>query len=119
MGDIVPREQLVKTGSKGVGGIVGGAGLFLLRAFTIGSGFSLPGIIIGGLVSVFGLGISSSPKDRMAGMVTTGAGLLTVIASLPIVGGLASALMWIGGAGLLAGGAYNLYKFIKGLKKRG
>ncbi len=118
MGDIVPRDELVRRGGKGVAGVAGGIGIFLLRGIAAGGGFSIPGLIVGGIVTLIGLGMSSSQKDRPSGLITAAAGVLTAIASLPIVGGLASALMWIGGTGLLAGGIYSIYKFIKGIKSR-
>ena len=47
MGDIVPRNQLVKQGVQGIAGVGGGIGLLVLRAIAaIGEGaLSLPGLI--------------------------------------------------------------------------
>ena len=119
MNNIVPRNTLVKQGTKAVGGIGGGAALLILRGIAnFGAGLSLPGLIVGGVITVIGLGTSSSKSDRSSGLLVTGAGLLTAAASLPIVGGLASFLMGVAGVGLLIGGGISLYKFIKGLKSR-
>jgi hypothetical protein len=94
--------------------------LLILRAIAhIGSGFSLAGLIVGGIVSVVGAVIASSPEDRRAGWVAIGAGLLTAIASLPGIGGVASWLMMVGGIGLILGGGWSLFKFWRNLRKRG
>jgi len=120
MNDIVPRKEMVKLGLKGVGGVGGGLGLFLLKGIaSMGGALSIPGLIAGVLVTTAGMIIGSSKEDRRAGMLTAGAGVITVIASLPLIGGLAGWLMSLAGIGLIAGGAYSLYKFLKGLKSRG
>ncbi len=120
MNDLVPRDELVRQGSRGVGGLIGGTGLLVLHSLaTIGAGFSLPGIIVGGALAVTGVGLSSGTKaDKTGGMVLAGAGVVTGIASLPIIGGLAGGLMWVAGLGLLGAGGVNLYRFIRGLRKR-
>jgi hypothetical protein len=118
MGDIVPRDQLVKQGMKGLGGVAGGIGLFILKAFTGGAVISLPGLIVGGIVAVVGLAIGSSREDRKAGMVVTAAGVLTAVASLPLVRGLGSTLLTLGGIGLLGMGIYSLAKFLANLRRR-
>ncbi len=120
MREIVPRETLVRQGMRGFGGVGGGVGLLILQSLArIGSGLSLPGLIVGAGLTVLGLGVAAKdPTDRDAGLVTAAAGIMTGVASLPIVGGLASGLMWISGVGLLAIGGYNLYRFFKGIKAR-
>jgi hypothetical protein len=120
MGDIVPRNQLVKQGVQGIAGIGGGVGLLILRAIAaIGEGaFSVAGLIVGGVVTVAGFVIMSSPEDRSAGMITIGAGALTLAASLPLVGGIANAFMWIGGFGLIIAGAISLFRFLRNLRRR-
>jgi hypothetical protein len=119
MGDIVPRNQLVKQGFKGFAGVGGGVALLILRGIAhIDSGLSLPGLIVGGIVSVVGVVIASSPEDRKAGMVALGAGILTAVASLPGIGGIASWLMMVGGIGLILTGGWSLFKFWRALRKR-
>lgn len=116
MNEIVPRNVLMKQGTKAVGGIGGGVALLVLRGI---GGLLVPGLIVGGVLTAVGIGISSKSKeDRMAGLITTAAGVLTAVASLPIVGGFAKGLMLIGGIGLLVAGGVSLYKFIKGLRSR-
>ena len=120
MNELVPRSTLVRQGSRGIGGVAGGIGLLVLRGIAgVGAGLSLPGLIVGGGLTIFGLGAAArDKKDQTAGWITAGAGILTGVASLPLVGGLASGLMWIAGVGLLGTGGYSLYKFFKGLRAR-
>jgi len=120
MGDIVPRNQLVKQGVQGIAGIGGGVGLLILRAIAaIGEkAFSVPGLIIGGVVTVAGFVIMSSPEDRTAGIVTIGAGALTLAASLPLLEKVANPFMWIGGFGLIIAGAISLFRFLRNLRRR-
>lgn len=114
--EMVPRRELVRTGGKGIAGVAGGIGLLVLRSI---ASATIPGLIVGGILTVAGLGVSSrSRKDRTAGLVAAGAGALTVVASLPLVGGLGSTLMLLGGIGLFAAGGFALFRFFKGLKSR-
>jgi hypothetical protein len=62
MGDIVPRNQLMKQGVQGIAGIGGGVGLLILSA--IASAGIVPGLIVGGIVGIAGLVIASSKEDR-------------------------------------------------------
>ncbi len=114
MGDLVPRKELVKQGMMGIGGIVGGGILLLL------TGISGPaGWIVGGLLTIVGLGVSASRDDRAAGVVILGAGVLTLVSALPLgIGDTASWLIWAGGIGLIIAGGYSIIKFIINLKKR-
>ena len=119
MGDLIPRNELVKQGLKGAAGIGGGIGLFILRGIASpGGGISIPGLIVGGIVTLAGLVIATSKEDRNAGMITAGAGAATGIASLPLVGATAGWLMGLAGFGLIGAGAYSLFKFFKNLRKR-
>ena len=116
MGDLVPRQELVKQGVKGVAGVGGGIGLLILNG--IASAGFLPGLIVGGLVTVAGMVIGSSKEDRRAGLITVAAGVLTVIASLPFIGGIAGWLLPVAGIGLIVAGGYSLFKFWRNLRKR-
>ncbi|GEM_PF-351511 len=120
MNEIVPSDRLVRYGMTGVGGTAAGIGLLILSGFA-GPGLSILGLIVGGGLTAFGLSSSSkakSPDDRTGGLVAAGAGALTVIASLPLIGGLAGGMMSLAGFGLLGYGGYSLYKFISGLRAR-
>ena len=114
MGDLVPRKELVKQGMKGVGGVIGGVVLLGLSAAS-----GVIGWIVGGLLTVVGIGASASKEDRTAGLITAGAGILTLVATVfPGVGHAAKWLLITGGIGLLITGGYSLIRFIINLKKR-
>ena len=116
MGDIVPRNQLVKQGVHGIAGIGGGVGLLILNAIR-SAGF-IPGLIAGGIVGIAGLVIASSKEDRRAGMIAVGAGALTIVAAIPAVGGAVGWLMPVAGIGLIAAGAISLFRFLRNLRRR-
>jgi len=113
MSDLVPRKTMVKQGGYAIGGLGGGIALLALHA--IGG---VPALIVGGIVALIGLAISSSKDDRTAGIVTAAAGALTAAAAIPVIGGIAGALLTISGIGLLVMGGINLYKFVKNYRKR-
>ncbi len=115
MGDLVPRDQLVKQGMKGIAGVGGGIGLLVLTGI---SAHPIAGLIAGGVVAVAGAVIGSSPEDRRAGMVTVGAGLATVVASLPVIGPLVHWLLPVAGVGLILAGGWSLFKFWRNLRRR-
>jgi hypothetical protein len=75
-------------------------------------------LLLRGLTS-FGAGLSAGKKaDRIGGGIIAAGGVLTAVASLPVVGGLASGLMWLGGVGLLGAGVVNIVRFARGLRAR-
>lgn len=113
MSDLVPRKTLVKQGGQAIGGVVGGVALLALTGLS-----PVPALIVGGVVTAVGLAISSSRSDRTPGLITAGAGALTALSAVPFIGGLAGTLMTISGVGLLVMGGINLFKFIKGYRKR-
>ncbi|GAB6090932.1 hypothetical protein [Spirochaeta dissipatitropha] len=115
MSNIVPRDKMVKTAGKAVGGIAGGITLLALNSVT---GF-VPALIIGGIFTVGGASIAaSSPEDRNAGLIGIAVGAATIASSLPLIGGLASTLLSLSGIGLLGTGVYCAYKFWQGLNSR-
>lgn len=116
MGDIVPRNQLVKQGVQGVAGIGGGIGLLILKA--IASAGFVPGLIVGGIVGIAGLVIASSREDRTAGMIALGAGALTIVASIPVIGPVVGWLMPVAGIGLIIAGGISLFRFLRNLRRR-
>lgn len=110
--EIVPSRTLLKQGTAGVGGLVGGAVLLLL-----GSLGPVAGGIIGGILALGGAAVATASKeDRAAGAVVAGAGVLTILAG--IGWGFGGVLLTIGGIGLLGLGAYAMFKFLKGLRSR-
>lgn len=112
-------SSLSKMGVKAVGYTA--AGIFLLILNAVTNSF-LPGLIIGGIVSLFGIGSfrSKDPSDKKAGIIITAAGILTVLSStsIPHITRFSGTLLGIGAVSLLAMGVWNGIKFILGLKKR-
>jgi hypothetical protein len=117
MGDIVPRDQLVKQGVKGVGGVGAGIGTLILSAIA-SPAHPLPGLIVGAIVGVAGMVIASSREDRNAGLVAMGAGGLTMLSSIPLIGHVVGWLMPVAGVGLIAAGAWSLLNFWRNLRRR-
>jgi len=113
MGDLVPKKDLVKQGSKGIGGIIGGAVILALNALN-----PIASLIVGGIIGITGLGISRKKEDRATGYVLAGAGALTAVTAIPAIGGVAAWLLGVSGVGLLLLGGWNLIKFIMGYRKR-
>jgi len=112
MNDMVPRKEMVKYGMQAGGGIVGGIVLLALNGLS-----SVPAVIVGAVVAVVGLVISSDKKDRLPGRIVTTAGVVTAATAIPFVRGIAGFLLKVSGIGLLIMGGINLWKFIKGYKK--
>jgi hypothetical protein len=121
MGDLVPRKELTRQGVRGVAGLFGGIGVFILRAIAspgVGAAISLPGLIAAGVISLAGLVIATNKEDRQAGFYTVGAGILTAAASLPLLGRVGGFLLLVAGLGLVGGGLWSLLKFWHNLRKR-
>ena len=116
MGDIISRRELSKQGLQGFGGVAGGVGILILKA--IAASTLLGGLVVGGIIAVGGLMLSSSKDDKKVGMVAVVAGGLTILASLPVLKFVATPFMLIGGIGLLLAGGWSLFKFFRGLKNR-
>jgi hypothetical protein len=112
MSDIVPRNQVAKSGVKGVGALAGGVGLVILSSI---SAIPVIGAVAGGILAIAGFALSGSKSDRTAGVVTAVAGVVTVAASL--IPGLRW-LIWLPGLGLIGAGVWSLVKFIRGMKSR-
>jgi hypothetical protein len=115
------REKLVATGLRAASGIGAGAALLLLRGLTGFGALSLPGVIVGGALSLFGLGTAGSSKeraDRLGGTATAALGIVTVAASVPVVGAPVNALMWLGGLAFIGYGIATFARFLKGLRSR-
>ena len=112
--EMVPRDKLTKQGLNGLVSVAGGVGALVLNALAAG----LPGVIVGGIITVAGLALSGSKHERGVGVATTVVGAATIAASVGILGGLVHGVLWIGGLGLLGVGIYSLVKFFRGLKTR-
>ena len=77
MGDLVPKKDLVKSGSKGIGGIVGGAIVLALNALN-----PIASLIVGVIVGITGFGMTRSKEEKGTGMLIAGAGALTAITAI-------------------------------------
>ncbi len=119
----VDSKDLSKRGTRGV--ISAGAGVGLIIVNSILHFPLLGGVISGALVLVGLAGLFGRSKtDKVAGgvaLLAGAAGLSTVLRSVPILGAIAGFSSFVIGAGavaLLGYGAWNIFKFVKGLRNR-
>jgi hypothetical protein len=117
MSDNYPMDpqELRNRGTKGIMSAGVGVGLLVVNAIIH---IPVVGWIIGGGLAIFGLsGLFGKTKtDRASGTILLAAGaagLATIF--LPH---LTSFLLGAGGLGLIAYGAWNIVKFVKGLRSR-
>ncbi len=104
--------MLARHGVQGLVSVVGG--IVMLAASRGG----LLSILLGALVTVGGLVLTSSRSDRRAGLVAAAAGVVTLAGG--IFGGL-SWLLWpmlAAGIALIGLGGYWIWKFIANLRTR-
>jgi hypothetical protein len=118
MNDIEPyvsSSALSKQGITAIGGIVCGAALLILGGLG-----TIAGIVAGAAVGIFGLSTlaSKDPTDRKPGAIIAGAGALTIVSKIPLLGALAKPILGVGALALLGIGIWNGIKFLKGLKSR-
>jgi MFS superfamily sulfate permease-like transporter len=119
MGDLVPEGEytptavLAKQGVAAVGCLAGGAGLLVLQILP-----PIMGIAAGALATFVGAGalVSKDADDKKGGLIVTAAGLLSVLARIPVTRRFAAPLMALAAAGLIIWGAVKGIKFIKGLR---
>ncbi len=114
MSDIVPRDQLSRQGVRGAVAVAGGVGTLILAGLG-----GLPGIIIGGILTIAGIALSGGKKEKTAGIVTAVAGATIVVSS--IIPGAFGFLHWImraAGIVLLGVGGFSLFRFFSNLRKR-
>jgi hypothetical protein len=111
----VDPSNLRTQGTKGVMAAVGGVGLWVVNSLM---GVPILGWIIGGGLVVFGLtGIfGKSRTDKTSGGIMMAAGAAGLVSL--VLPGLRSFLLGAGGLALVAYGAVNILKFIKGLRSR-
>jgi hypothetical protein len=111
----VDSSDLRSRGTKGVMSVVGGVGVLVVSAL-FGSPI-LAGIIGGGLALLGLSGLFGKTKtDRTTGsvvLIAGGIGLASAFLHGPF-----HSLLSLAGIGLLGFGAWNIFKFIKGLRNR-
>jgi hypothetical protein len=120
-------KELTSRGVRGVGSAVGGLALLLLKGLAGGLG-GIVGVVLGGVALFIGsTSLKSEAKaDKTGGAIAMGAGALLVLSGLsrwhlPIISGLAgfaTGLVGLAGLGLIGYGAWNIFKFVKGLRNR-
>jgi len=121
------RKELTGRGVRGVGAAAGGIALLVLKGLAGALG-GVVGVVLGGIALVVGsTSIKSESKaDKTGGAIALGAGALLVLSglsrfSIPIISGIAgfsTALVGLGAVGLIGYGAWNIFKFVKGLRNR-
>ncbi|MDR2515988.1 MAG: hypothetical protein LBC88_01250 [Spirochaetaceae bacterium] len=114
----VPTDILAKRGVAAVASLAGGAGLLVLGALP-----PVMGIAAGAIAVFVGIGAAFSRgneggADRKGGVMVTAAGILAILAKLPLSRTLAAPLLGLGAAVLIGFGVWNGIKFLKGLKSR-
>ncbi len=117
MSDNYPMDpsDLRNRGTRGVMSAAGGVGLFVVNALLH---IPVVGWVIGGGLVVLGLtGLLGKTKtDKTTGGIMAAAGVAGLAAILlPKALGF---MLTVGGLALLGYGAYNIYKFVKGLRDR-
>jgi hypothetical protein len=115
MSDLPSRKEVRNNFIKGVAGIGGGIGLWILGAL----GF-WPGVIVGGLVAGAGALMLRSENEKKAGAVAIGIGAVTAVAAsgLPIVSDIRGWLFGLAAIGSTIFGGWSLWKYFQGMKAR-
>ena len=117
MSDYYPAnpDDLRKQGTKGVMAAAGGVGLWVVSGL-----LNIPvlgWIIAGGLVVLGVTGVFGKTKtDKPPGGLMMAAGAAGIAAL--VLPGLTHFLLGAGGLALVAFGAWNIFKFVRGLKTR-
>ncbi|MDR1908365.1 MAG: hypothetical protein LBQ35_00410 [Spirochaetaceae bacterium] len=114
-GGITPTPVLAKLGVSAVGFLAGGVGLFVLGILP-----APMGIVAGGLAAVLGIGalLSRDPDDRKGGIIIIAAGIVSILARLPLSRVVAAPVMRIAALGFIVYGVWKGIQFFKGLKTR-
>jgi hypothetical protein len=111
----VDSGDLRARGTKGVMSAIGGVGLMVVSALVASP--IVAGIIGGGL-ALLGLGgvFGKTKADRTTGGLVLAVGGIALASAF--LHGPLSGLLGLGGFALLAFGAWNIFKFVKGLRSR-
>jgi hypothetical protein len=117
MGDYYPADagDVRRNGMRGV--ISTGAGVSLLLFNLLLNSPVVGWVLGGGLIALGIMGLLGKARtDKTTGMILLGAGALGLGSFL--LKGLTSFFLGLAGIGLIGFGAFNLIKFVKGLKSR-
>ena len=110
MSDLMKKEARGKL-ALGAGGVAAGIALWTVTGWLVAS---WPVALISGGVILWGSWrLFQKPRSASAGMVGLVAGLLVTASAVPLVGPLAKMLLFLGGIGLVASGAWALYQVFK------
>jgi hypothetical protein len=111
----VDSTDLRARGTKGVMSAVGGLGLLGVNALIH---IPVVGWILGGALVVLGIGgvLGKNKSDRTSRSIMMAAGAAGLAAIL--LPKLAGFLLGAGGLALIGYGAYNIFKFVRGLRDR-
>ena len=116
---IVPREALVKQGISAATHLAGGVFLMIM---SIGTKFTLLGMILSVVALVIGVGalISKDREGKKPGIVLTVAGVLGMVVrfGLPILKPFAATFLIMGAMGLFTSGIMKGIQFLRGLNSR-
>ena len=112
------RELFAGFGSTAAGIIVLVLRSIAVRPDKLGPerGLSWAGLVIGILLAVLGFALAKRHENKTVGYLVTGAGVLTVLASLrffPIFGQTAGFMLLIAGIAFLLGGAISFYRYFR------
>lgn len=111
------REVLVKQATQGGFAIAGGIALLIFKGIVAIPYF---GVIVGAAMLISGLVLRSkgSSGDKFTSVALIGLGAVAVATVVPVLGGLASGLMWLSGLGLIGVGIWKLIQYSRGMKGR-
>lgn len=124
MGEMMTREQVNRSLGRGVVGVGTGLGLLILGGPMASWTFLIPGlapipVVIGGIIAMAGWNTLKKQEGSLGGLLALGAGALTLVSGLPLIGGLGGFFLGVGAVGSLIYGGLQLWRFFKGVKSRG
>ncbi len=113
MSDLMKKENRGKL-ALGVGGVLGGIGVFAMAGIIHALPFYPFSTIAAGILVLWGgWRLFQKPNSVLTGLVGMAAGLLVAVSPLPLVGGLAKILLDVSGVGLIAAGIWTIYKVFR------
>ena len=111
MSDLMKPENRGKI-AFGAGGIAGGIVVLAVSSFIAHLAF-LPALVIGGAVLAGSWYLFQKPKSALTGMLGIVAGVVIAASALEPIKFIASGLLTLGGIGMIAAGAWAIYRVFK------